>query len=167
MSLFWTLAQSWASECPNEDLYAYRRDPYAVVLFDEVIRFQLIVESEQWIEPNVEAWQQMLLSCDAHRTQVYFVQWQESWTVLLRLGQQFQQQPSWRLMSRFRLGQQIRSQERQVAIGYAKMLRSLNLETGISVYWDPQYRLSKGMISTARGAKEVYRYIEVQYNVQL
>ncbi len=70
-------------------------------------------------------------------------------------------------MSRFRLGQQIRSQERQVAIGYAKMLRSLNLETGISVYWDPQYRLSKGMISTARGAKEVYRYIEVQYNVQL
>lgn len=161
------LTQSWASECPTEDLYAYRHDPYAVVLFDQVLRFQLVVENEVWIEPDVQVWHQMLIACEAERTQAYFIQWQESWKVLLRLGVQFQQQPVWRLFSRFGLRQQIRSQEKQVAIGYTKMLRSLSLETGISVYWDPQYPLSKGMILTARGAKEVYRYIEVQYNVQL
>ena len=152
----------WA-ECPSQDLRTHRLDAYAIEVDNTVIHFTLSVHNEEVVYPDLAVWEELLRSCGAQRTLVRFEDWKRSWKELIDLGLELHQRSIWR---RGKVRRQIRKQEVEVALGYAQMLKALELETGVSVLWDMSHPLAKGMVSSARGSEKIYRYIEVQYDVQ-
>lgn len=154
---------AYSVECPTGDLYTHKLDAYAIEIASDVVDFNIQVSNGTVEFPRIKAWSDILDACQAERTAQIFVQWQESWVRLGNLGLEIQQ-ASW--PKRYKLKRKIREQERTVALEYASMLKSLELETGIAVLWPLKHPLRKGMVSSARGNGRVYRYIEVQYNVQ-
>lgn len=152
----------WA-ECPNQDLRTHRLDAYAIEVDNTVVDFTVSVDNEEVVHPDLTVWKELLASCDAQSTLVKFEDWKRSWENLIDLGLELHQVSIWHRRS---VRRQIRKQEVEVALGYARMLKALELETGISVLWDMNHPLAKGMVSSGRGSEKIYRYIEVQYNVQ-
>lgn len=119
----------WA-DCPNHDLQTYRLDAYAIEVDNTVVNFTLSIENEDVELPDLVVWEELLLACDAQRTLVKFEDWKGSWKSLIDLGLELHQRSIWR---RGQIRRQIRKQETEIALGYAQMLRALELETGISV----------------------------------
>ena len=150
-----------ADNCPNGDLFAHRLDAYSIQLPQETIRFRLIEENGEVVNPALIPWEQFLQECGAPLTLSASNQWVESWSNLIRLGVELNNTPIWR---KYRVRKEVREQERLIALQYASLLRSLELETGISVRWNPdEHWLADGMISTARGSDKVFDYIEIIY----
>ena len=160
---FWlNLSLAETKVCPMGDLFAHRLDAYSIQLPQEVIHFKLVVDNGVVINPALQSWEQFLRECEAPRTLAASKQWVESWSELILLGIKLKKTPVWR---RYKIHIQIKTQERLIALEYASLLRSLELETGVSVLWNSdEHWLAEGMVSTARGSDKVYDYIEIIYS---
>lgn len=153
-----------ASDCPKHDLYAHKLDAYTIELDDGLVEFKITVNIDGVQEPDINRWQTVLQDCKAERSILAFEEWQQLWDDLSALGTAYQT-AKW--IQKFRLRKEIRQAEKEVAIQYARMLQSLERETGISVLWNATgHPLAKGMVSAGRGSAKVYDYILYQYNVQ-
>ena len=159
--LLFTAAIAVANTCPTGDIFAYKLDAYSLVLPSGKVRFRLIEDDGSIVNPALNPWQTFLEDCGAPVTLSASVEWEESWMKLVRLGKRANDVYFW---NRFKIRREIRELERAIALQYASLLRSLELETGIAVRWNvDEHWLADGMISTARGSDRVYDYIDIVY----
>lgn len=159
----WFIFGVWAlaDECPQSNLYADGLDVYSIVLHEQTLTLYFSTQDSASFQQASEQLRSLFQVCEAKDTLRLLEALEAEQQSLRNLGIQRDQQT---IFTKWTLRQRILEQEQQTALAYARMLESLERETGIAVLWNLQESPRvRGMISTARGSERIVDYIEIMY----
>ena len=159
----WLTFGSWAlaDECPQTNLHADGLNVYSIVLHEQTLTLYFSTQESTSFQQASEQLRSLFQVCNANETLRHLDALEAEQQSLRNLGIQRDQQT---IFTKWTLRQRILEQEQQTALAYARMLESLERETGIAVLWNVQESPRvRGMISTARGSERIVDYIEIMY----
>lgn len=162
----WFIFGVWAfaNECPRTNLYADGLDVYSIVLHEQILTLYFSTQDPTSFQRAIEQLRSLFQSCEANETVRYLNTLEVEQQSLRNLGLQREQKTLW---TKWTLRRRILEQEQQTALAYARMLESLERETGIAVLWNVQESPRvRGMVSTARGSERIVDYIEIMYGLK-